>query len=90
MSCLVAISGKGGVGKTTVSSLIVRQMVKNGMEPVLAIDADPNSCSCVTLGSSASWLSCGLAAIAANSSAQATVLDRSAPCSVLALNSASA
>ena len=50
MSLSFAITGKGGVGKTTVSSLIVRQFVANGMTPVLAIDADPNSCLDAALG----------------------------------------
>ena len=50
MSYLIAVTGKGGVGKTTVSSLLVKQLVANGMEPVLAIDADPNSCLDAALG----------------------------------------
>lgn len=50
MSCFIAITGKGGVGKTTVSSLIIKQLVANGMTPVLAIDADPNSCLDAALG----------------------------------------
>lgn len=44
MSCLIALSGKGGVGKTTLSGLFVRNLVELGKKPVLAIDADPNSC----------------------------------------------
>ena len=50
MSYIIAISGKGGVGKTTVSGLIVRQLLKRGLKPVLAIDADPNSCLDQALG----------------------------------------
>lgn len=50
MSHIIAVTGKGGVGKTTVSSLIVRQLIKNNMTPVLAIDADPNSCLDAALG----------------------------------------
>lgn len=50
MGRLIAVTGKGGVGKTTVSSLIVRQLVKNNKTPVLAIDADPNSCLDAALG----------------------------------------
>ena len=50
MSYLIAITGKGGVGKTTLSSLIVKQLVANGVTPVLAIDADPNSCLDSALG----------------------------------------
>ncbi len=50
MSYLIAVTGKGGVGKTTVSSLIIKQMVAAGKKPVLAIDADPNSCLDAALG----------------------------------------
>jgi CO dehydrogenase maturation factor len=50
MSYFIAITGKGGVGKTTVSGLIVKQLISNGYQPVLAIDADPNSCLDAALG----------------------------------------
>ncbi len=50
MSCLFALSGKGGVGKTTLSGLFVRSLVELQKTPVLAIDADPNSCLAETLG----------------------------------------
>lgn len=40
---LIAIAGKGGVGKTTTSALIVRGLLRAGMKPVLAVDADPNA-----------------------------------------------
>jgi len=50
MSYLIAITGKGGVGKTTISSMIVKQLVSNKITPVLAIDADPNSCLDSALG----------------------------------------
>ncbi len=50
MSYLIAITGKGGVGKTTISSLMVKQLIANHCEPVLAIDADPNSCLDAALG----------------------------------------
>jgi CO dehydrogenase maturation factor len=43
MGKLIAITGKGGVGKTTISALIVRSMKKRGNTPVLVVDADPNS-----------------------------------------------
>ncbi len=43
MGKLIAVTGKGGVGKTTISSLLVRGMVKNGNGPILVVDADPNS-----------------------------------------------
>jgi len=47
---LIAVSGKGGTGKTTVSALLVRRFVASGMRPVLAVDADPNSCLGELLG----------------------------------------
>jgi CO dehydrogenase maturation factor len=50
MSCTIAVTGKGGVGKTTISSLMVRALVESGSGPVLAVDADPNSCLDAALG----------------------------------------
>jgi CO dehydrogenase maturation factor len=50
MSFFIAITGKGGVGKTTISGLIIKQLIANGYSPVLAIDADPNSCLDAALG----------------------------------------
>lgn len=38
----LAIAGKGGVGKTTVTALLARQAVDNGYK-VLTVDADPDS-----------------------------------------------
>ncbi|NTW34568.1 MAG: AAA family ATPase, partial [Syntrophobacteraceae bacterium] len=43
MSFTVALGGKGGTGKTTIAGLLVRYMIRHGMKPVLAIDADSNS-----------------------------------------------
>ena len=43
MSFHIAVAGKGGSGKTSLSSLIVRYLKKNNLEPILAIDADPNA-----------------------------------------------
>ncbi len=39
----VAVAGKGGTGKTTVSGLVIRELVRRELGSVLAIDADPNS-----------------------------------------------
>lgn len=39
----VALSGKGGTGKTTISSLLIRSFIDLGETPVLAVDADPNA-----------------------------------------------
>ena len=43
MSFSIAVAGKGGSGKTSVASLIIRYLMKNGAGPILAIDADPNA-----------------------------------------------
>lgn len=45
----IAISGKGGVGKTTIMALLARQTQKKGKE-VLVIDADPSPHMAQTLG----------------------------------------
>lgn len=41
MSRTIALAGKGGTGKTTISALIIRQLKKRGKSPILAVDADP-------------------------------------------------
>jgi len=43
MSATIAVTGKGGVGKTTLSSLIIQWLVAAGETPVLAVDADSNA-----------------------------------------------
>ena len=50
MSKVIAFAGKGGVGKTTVASLVIRNLARNGKAPILAVDADPNSNLGETLG----------------------------------------
>jgi len=42
MAQVIAVTGKGGVGKTTVAALVVRALVEAGKGAVLAVDADPN------------------------------------------------
>ncbi len=46
----VAITGKGGVGKTTLAALLVSRLIARGRRPVLAVDADPNTCLDAALG----------------------------------------
>jgi len=43
MSRVVAVAGKGGTGKTTVASLLIRYLIHTGKRPVLAVDADADS-----------------------------------------------
>ncbi|MBI5115367.1 AAA family ATPase [Candidatus Poribacteria bacterium] len=43
MGKLIAVTGKGGVGKTTISALLVQYMLQKGSSPILVVDADPNS-----------------------------------------------
>ncbi len=43
MSHVIAVSGKGGSGKTTTAALIVKYLLSRGRGPVFAVDADPNS-----------------------------------------------
>ncbi|OGV36721.1 MAG: hypothetical protein A2X48_17145 [Lentisphaerae bacterium GWF2_49_21] len=50
MSYTIAVTGKGGVGKTTVTGLIINRLLANGRTPVLAVDADANSCLHSVLG----------------------------------------
>ena len=50
MSKIIAFAGKGGVGKTTVATLVVRYLTSTGKTPVLAVDADPNSNLGETMG----------------------------------------
>lgn len=43
MSRILAVCGKGGTGKTSISALVVRYLTQSGLVPVLAVDADPNA-----------------------------------------------
>ncbi|MCI9068519.1 MAG: AAA family ATPase [Lachnospiraceae bacterium] len=43
MGNIIAMAGKGGVGKTTLCGLLVQYLCSRGKTPVLAVDADANS-----------------------------------------------
>jgi CO dehydrogenase maturation factor len=46
----IAVAGKGGTGKTTLSALIIDYLAKNKRGAVLAIDADPSTNLNLALG----------------------------------------
>lgn len=46
----IAVAGKGGTGKTTIASLIIRNLVADNKGKVLAVDADPNATLFEALG----------------------------------------
>lgn len=50
MSLKVAFGGKGGVGKTTITSLLARCLASNTEKTVIAIDADPVTNLAAALG----------------------------------------
>lgn len=43
MGKVIAMAGKGGTGKTTLSALLIRYLRTKGLGPILAVDADPNA-----------------------------------------------
>lgn len=51
MAITIAISGKGGSGKTTLAAMIIRLLLsRDGKGTILAVDADPNSSLALMLG----------------------------------------
>ncbi len=43
MSFNIAVAGKGGSGKTSLASLVIRYLRNSGKGPILAVDADANA-----------------------------------------------
>ena len=50
MTYSIAVAGKGGSGKTSISSLIIRQLKKNSSGIIMAVDADANANLADSLG----------------------------------------
>lgn len=42
MTYIIGITGKGGVGKTTFSALLIKAIIEKKLGVILAVDADPN------------------------------------------------
>ncbi len=55
MTTTIALAGKGGVGKTTVSAMIIKYLAQNQTGSILAIDADPSSNLNMVLGLDLEW-----------------------------------
>ena len=47
---VIAITGKGGVGKTTAAALIIKYLKENTPGPILGLDADPDANLATVLG----------------------------------------
>ena len=43
MAFNIAIAGKGGVGKTSLTGMLIEYLVAEGLGPILAVDADDNA-----------------------------------------------
>ena len=43
MSLNIAVAGKGGTGKTSITSMVIRYLKMDDKRPILAVDADPNA-----------------------------------------------
>ena len=50
MNTTIAVSGKGGTGKTTFTALLIRYLLNKKGGSILAIDADPNATLAESLG----------------------------------------
>lgn len=50
MNFKIAVSGKGGTGKTTICALIINYLLQKNLVPILAVDADPNANLAESLG----------------------------------------
>jgi len=47
---MIAVTGKGGVGKTLVAAMVIKWLKENASGPLLALDADPDANLATVLG----------------------------------------
>jgi CO dehydrogenase maturation factor len=50
MAFTIAVAGKGGTGKTSIAALAIKYIIEKKKKPILAVDADSNSCLNEALG----------------------------------------
>ena len=50
MAKIIAVTGKGGTGKTLVAGLAIKWLKANAVGPILALDADPDANLATVLG----------------------------------------
>ncbi len=55
MTTTIALAGKGGVGKTTISGMVIKYLMQTQPGAILAIDADPSSNLNMVLGLELDW-----------------------------------
>jgi CO dehydrogenase maturation factor len=55
MTVTIALAGKGGVGKTTISGMVIKYLAQKQSGSILAIDADPSSNLNMILGLDLDW-----------------------------------
>jgi CO dehydrogenase maturation factor len=55
MTITIALAGKGGVGKTTISGMVIKYLMESQPGAILAIDADPSSNLNMVLGLDLDW-----------------------------------
>lgn len=55
MTTTIALAGKGGVGKTTISGMVIKYLVESQDGAILGIDADPSANLNMVLGLDLDW-----------------------------------